>query len=462
MQGRLAQRKPIQSKPKVLIAKALNSKPNPNKVVDTIVVGTGPGGATVAKTLAESGQSVVILEWGDAAPLRGELTQMAGIAAVPGKGAFVHSDLSLVMRGITVGGTSAINFATVAEPPMALFDQYGINLRANAAALREQLPINILPDHLVGPLAGRIFSGAQSAGLPWKKLEKLIRPDQCQIACHRCTYGCPVGAKWTAREFVDAAVKCSAKILTGAKVVRVLHQDGRVSGVEYQQAGMSRKLYADKVILAAGGIGSPRILQNSGFAHAGRDYFVDPVIAVMGSVADLKAKPENAGKEIPMAAGLHLPEQGVSLSDLTLPRSMYQAFAAQVGRFDRLLAHQKTLSIMVKIKDDLGGVIGPKWINKSLSADDRQRFTVGTELARDILKAAGAKTIFHSHHFSAHPGGGAKIGELVDENLQTEVSGLYVCDGSVIPEPWGIAPSFSLMCFGHRLGEYLADRNPVS
>jgi choline dehydrogenase-like flavoprotein len=35
------------------------------------------------------------------------------------------------------------------------------------------------------------------------------------------------------------------------------------------------------------------------------------------------------------------------------------------------------------------------------------------------------------------------------------VDGLYVCDASVIPEPWGIAPSFSLMCLGHRLGGHL-------
>jgi choline dehydrogenase-like flavoprotein len=156
-----------------------------------------------------------------------------------------------------------------------------------------------------------------------------------------------------------------------------------------------------------------------------------------------------------MAAGLHLPQQGITLSDLTLPRPMYQAFATQVGRVDRLLVHQKTLSVMVKIKDDLGGNIGPKWINKSLSSDDRARLDAGTAMAKDVLVATGARKIFQSHHFAAHPGAGAKIGDLVDENLQTDVQGLYVCDASVIPEPWGIAPSFTLMCLGHRLGKHL-------
>ncbi len=432
-----------------------------NQSFDVIVVGTGPGGAAVAKTLADAGQSVVMLEWGEATQLRGGLVQMAGIAAVPGKGAFVHSDMSLVIRGITVGGSSAINFATMMPPPLALFDQYGIDLRRHVSAMRTQLPINTLPDNLIGPLAKRIFKGARDAGVDWQKLEKFIHLEKCRTACHRCTYGCPYEAKWTAREFIEAAVSQSAKLITGAKIGRVLHQGGRVTGVEYKKAGASHKLYADKVVLAAGGIGSPRILQSSGIDRAGQGYFVDPVITVMGTVDDLISSDgsnhdhNSAGKEVPMAAGVHFAEQGITLSDLTLPRTMYQAFAAQVGRLDRLLAHKKTLSVMVKIKDDLGGVIGPKWINKSLSVDDRARFDTGIAMARDILEAAGAQNIFKSHHFAAHPGGGVKIGDLVDDNLQADIQGLYVCDGSVIPEPWGLAPSFSLMCLGHRLGEHL-------
>ncbi len=421
--------------------------------VDSIVVGTGPAGAAVAKSLAEAGQSVLMLEWGDAAPLRGEFSQMAAMAAVPSKGAFVHSDFSLLLRAITTGGTSAINFATAAEPPLDLFLKYGIDLSPEATILRQQLPLNKLPDHLVGPMAKRIEQAALDLGHNWQRLEKYIYLDKCQSACHRCTYGCPYDAKWSAREFVDSACQSSAKLVTGAKVLRVLHAHGRAQGVEIQRAGSRYKLYADNIVLSAGGIGSPRILQNSGFDNAGRDYFVDPVIAVMASVDNLDGE---GGKEVPMAAGLSLPSEGVTLADLTLPRPLFQAFAAQVGRVDRLLAHQKTLSIMVKIKDDLGGRIGPQWLNKALTLDDKQRLRTGTDMAQNILREAGGKHIFNSHHFAAHPGGGAKINELVDSNLQTKIQGLYVCDASVIPEPWGMAPSFSLMCLGLRLGNYLS------
>ena len=40
---------------------------------DVIVVGSGPGGATVAKELSQRNKKVLILEWGDNAPLNGKL-----------------------------------------------------------------------------------------------------------------------------------------------------------------------------------------------------------------------------------------------------------------------------------------------------------------------------------------------------------------------------------------------------
>ena len=141
---------------------------------DAIVVGSGPGGASVARELAMRGKRVLILEQGSAAPLTGTVGQMAGIAAVPGRGAFVHRDASLLVQGVTAGGSSTINFATATDPPAALFAAHGIDLAAPLAALRAELPIGPLPDTLVGPMATRIMAGARTLGLEWHKLEKMI------------------------------------------------------------------------------------------------------------------------------------------------------------------------------------------------------------------------------------------------------------------------------------------------
>jgi choline dehydrogenase-like flavoprotein len=141
---------------------------------------------------------------------------------------------------------------------------------------------------------------------------------------------------------------------------------------------------------------------------------------------------------------------------------MYQAFAAQAGRLDRLLAHRRTLTIMVKIRDDIGGAVGPRWVDKTLTPADRRRLARGIEMARTILVRAGARHVFASHHFAAHPGGSIPIGAGVDADLATPTPGLTVCDASVIPEPWGLPPTLTLLCLGRRLGEHLAEAPALS
>ncbi|MGD8854984.1 MAG: GMC oxidoreductase [Chloroflexota bacterium] len=80
----------------------------------------------------------------------------------------------------------------------------------------------------------------------------------------------------------------------------------------------------------------------------------------------------------------------------------------------------------------------------------------GYERAREILTHAGADTVFKSRYVAAHPGGTAKINDVVDSNLETEIDNLFVCDCSVIPEAWGVPPVITLLALGKRLGKYLA------
>jgi choline dehydrogenase-like flavoprotein len=420
------------------------------KSYDVIVIGSGPGGATVARELARAGKNVLVLERGSAAPLNGTLLQMAKIAAVPGKGAFFNRDASLLVQGITTGGSSAINFATAMAPPLPMFAAYGIDLQAALTFMQTQLPMAPLPDKLIGPMAARIMEAAQGLGHDWKKLDKMIYPDQCRTGCWRCVYGCPFGAKWTARNFLDDAIAAGADILAEARARCILTKNGRAIGVEYTYQKQTQQIFADAIVLAGGGIGSPQLLHASGLLATGASHFSDPVVAVMGSVEDIKSD-----AEVPMAAGMHLEHEGIMLADLTLPRPMYQAFALQVGRIDRVFSHQKTLTIMVKIRDQIGGNIGPRWVNKALQPEDKNKFENGIEIGRDILKHAGASKIFNSWHFAAHPGGSIRIGEGVDSDLQTTTKNLYVCDASVIPKEWGLPPSLTLLCLGKRLADYL-------
>lgn len=249
---------------------------------------------------------------------------------------------------------------------------------------------------------------------------------------------------------LDEAVAAGAELVSQARARRVIVEDGRAGGVEFVQQGQVRRVAGGVIVLAGGGIGSPRLLHASGLSAGYDRHFSDPVIAVMGSVADI-----DGGAEVPMAAGMHLDADGITLADMTLPRPMYQAFAAQVGRFDRLLAHRRTLTIMVKIRDELGGRIGPRWVNKTLRPGDKAKLAQGAELARGILRQAGAKRVFKSWHFAAHPGGSVRIGDGVDASLRTATENLFVCDASVIPQAWGLPPTLTLLCLGTRLAAHL-------
>jgi choline dehydrogenase-like flavoprotein len=115
---------------------------------------------------------------------------------------------------------------------------------------------------------------------------------------------------------------------------------------------------------------------------------------------------------------------------------------------------------MVKIRDELSGSLTAAGsARKPLTATDRARLGRGEREAREILAAAGARAVHTTGHIAVHPGGTARIGEVVDADLATGIAGLYVCDASVLPVAWGVPPTFTVLALGRRLGRRLAGRN---
>jgi len=124
---------------------------------DLIVVGTGPGGATVARDMALRGKKVLMLEWGPGGPIRGNVWQGLAELLVPGKSLlFTPQGLGMV-RGITTGGSSMFYYACAWPVPLAMFRRHGVNLAADAAAARAELPIAPLADAMMTPMAQRIM-----------------------------------------------------------------------------------------------------------------------------------------------------------------------------------------------------------------------------------------------------------------------------------------------------------------
>jgi choline dehydrogenase-like flavoprotein len=419
---------------------------------DAIVVGSGPGGATVAKELSLRNRKVLILEWGSNEPIQGSITQCLVMAGIPGKGLLLTNQVLGLVRAITTGGSSVIYYGTAFDPPIEMLRSYGVDIAREVEEAREELPTEPLSDHLIGPMAKRIMASAQDLGYAWKKLPKFVYQEKCRAGCWKCNWGCPYGAKWNARMFVDEAVNNGAVLVNGAKVSRVIVENRMATGVEFTKRGKTEKVFAPQVIISAGGIGSPVILRRSGIKDAGYDYFFDPLIAVMGTVKNV-----NGGKEYPMATGIHMEEEGYFMTDMTVPNMLYMAFTAEVFRLHKLFSHSHTLQIMIKAKDSLGGRLTHRGgVRKDLVQSDKQKLMKGYERAKDILKHAGAKGIYKSWYIAAHPGGTVKINDLVDSDLKTEYDNLYVCDCSVIPQAWGLPPTLTLIGLGKRLAKHLS------
>ncbi len=421
------------------------------KEFDAIVVGSGPGGATVARELSLKGKNILILERGDFNPVKGSFWQCAKGCLIPGRGLVVTNHAVGMIRGITTGGSSMYYCATAFEPPVEMLKKYGVDISREVIEVRDDVPVAQLSDELMSPASKPFMESALNLGYDCKKLNKFIYQHKCRPNCQLCSYGCPYDAKWNARFFVHEALENGARIINNAKVEKVIIENKKAVGVEYRHKKEKFSAYASKIIVAAGGIGSSIILRKSGFYDTGHDFFFDPLTIVLGKLKDV-----NSGNGIPMSSVVHFPEDGIVMTDLNVPYLFKIPFDLEVFALKKVFSHKNIVPIMVKIRDELGGrVTNSEWIWKKLTKDDKKKLDKGSAHARRILEHAGATEIYKWWYIAAHPGGTIKIGETLDENLKTKFENLYVCDCSVIPEELGLPPTWTILSLGKRLAKHL-------
>jgi len=299
---------------------------------------------------------------------------------------------------------------------------------------------------------------AQEMGLDWKPLDKWIRPDKCKPNCGKCSLGCQEGAKWTAREYVEEARYNRARLLVRTKVDRVLTKSGKAVGVRAKGPRGWIDIMADTVILSAGGQGTPPILQRSGLFDAGQGFFADPLWFVAG-----RAEMQGSIYDIPMTAGINLAEDGIVMTDFSIPPMLYTTLLAFDGprgwvSLPKIIHTWKTLSIMVKVRDSLYGRVNlDESFSKPLDDATWWKLNKGAVLAENILLKAGVKkdNLVKTAVIASHPGGTVRIGALLDHNCQTPIEGCYCLDTTIIPEPWGLPPTVTVVAMGKRLAKHL-------
>ncbi len=428
---------------------------------DVVVVGSGPGGATVARELAGRGKKVLLLERGIDHRPRSYYGTYLGALLYSDRMSLLFTDEGLnIVRPLMVGGATSMYCGCAAPPPAWLKDKYGIDIDLEVSETVEELEIAPLAAELRGQASTRIAQAAQALGYDWQPQLKFIRPSRgrnFQGQCGaRCMVGCRCGAKWNAAEYVDEAVAAGADLRTSARVERVLSEDGHVTGVAGDLGGQPFTARADTVVLAAGGIGTPRILQASGFPEAGIGMTMDVTVMVYGFIKD-----RGIGNEPPMTWSWENPDVGYMLSTLMDPWLLYPIITSLKGLKYPLYwpKWNNILGVMIKLKDEVsGGVFPGGRISKPLTASDRERLGMAEDVCHKILIEAGARpdTIFMTPLRGTHPSGTVRIGMLLDENLQTEVEGLYVCDASVFPEALDRPTVLTIVGLAKRLAKQLA------
>ena len=397
-----------------------------------VIIGTGAGGAIIARELAKNNLPVTILEKGP---------------YIKSKDAFNYYDKYNetvdLLTTTCIGGATIVSMSNMVRALDEELLDYGVDLSEAYRYVEELVGVHQLDDSHIGKGTQAFLDAGEELGLNTMKMPKAIREEDC-IQCGKCAFGCPADAKWSGKDFVDEAVEAGATLITEAEATEILTENDAACGVKYIKDNQEQIIKADKVILSAGAIGSTFILRNTGISEAGRELFFDPFVSVGGYLKDV-----NFNTEVQMA-GLVIGENFV------LSPHFSSFIRANIPDDD--VTDNDILSIMVKTPDEAKGYIDDDGeVVKINTIHDIRYLAEGTATAGFILEKAGVdpNTIGSTVYRGAHPGGTAAIGKIVDSNLETEIENLYVCDASVLPISPGKPPILTILALAKRLADHL-------
>lgn len=497
---------------------------------DVCIIGSGAGGGVMAARLAEAGLDVVLLEEGGYyAPAELDEHEASMTARLYAEGgARTTEDLGLgLLQGRTLGGGTTINWMLMLEPPEYVLHEwerdYGASLLASAAMRPElarigaEVHATFVPDDAHDPANRIILDGGRRLG--WKAERARINALGC-IRTGLCGLGCRYHAKQsTLAVYVPRALRAGARILSDVRADRIERVERvgprplkRVHATiltrETRTPIGSLTVDAPIVVLAAGAIATPLLLERSGLHGdaVGQWLRLHPTTAVAGLYDDIVYQaagiPQSAVctefHEIDDGYGtwVECPPYLPALAAVATP-GFGAAHAARMARFARTAAlivltrdgHDRTTpNGRVRLRRD-----GAACIEYAPLGHEWQLLRLGMRAAALLHFAAGAREVHTIHNelpplrspedlnaidtatmqvnriglFSAHVNGTCRMAAdrrssgCSPDAERWGVPGLYIADGSILPTAPGVNPQWTIMAAASLIAVRILERHPL-
>jgi choline dehydrogenase-like flavoprotein len=477
---------------------------------DAVIVGSGAGGAMVARTLARAGMEVVVLEEGRRWTVEEfrsthPIERYAGLYRGAGATIALGRPSVVLPVGRAVGGTTVVNSGTCFRPPLAVTrrwrDEFGLGLAdpdrlaAHLDDVENMLQVAPVPLQIMGRNGRLLLDGAKSLG--WRAAPIPRNAPGCEGCC-QCAIGCPRNAKYGVHlNALPQACAAGARIIAHARVERVLHRHGRARGVRARRPdGTALDVLADTVIVAAGATETPGLLRRSGIGthpRLGRNLALHPAIMLAGRFDDDVV----AWRGVLQSAAVHEfhESDGILIEATATPPGMgsmvLPGYGAELlGWLDRA-PQVATFGAMVADRG-VGSVFSVRSetvVRYNIERADIAKLLVALEVMGRLLFAAGAVEVLtglpgativpalpalqdvlrrcnpRSLHLAAfHPTGTAAAGAdeqrcPVDERGRLRgVDGVWVADASILPSSPEVNPQLSIMALALAIAHEIAEQ----
>ena len=485
---------------------------------EVCVIGSGAGGAVVAKELAEAGRDVVLLEQGGHYT-KDDFTQredemMPLLYEDMGQRATVDQTI-MILQGRNIGGSTVHNLCYCFRTPEPILEKWRRESGVRDLAAADLLPSferveqmlkvkPIRPDE-VNPLNNKIRAGCEKLG--YSGFVTNHNRENCTQSGF-CLLGCPFDAKQSMLiTYIPAADRAGARIYANCAVRRITSEAGRVRRVEGEVVdGLGRPTHRftvtpQVVVLCAGAINTPALLLHSGIANAngrvGRDLHLHPSVLLSGmydeDIYGYRGIPQSYYVDEfidletdPDSGYILMPVYGFPVMTATQLPGFGPAHFEVMKNFHRMVG------ILVLMHDQSTGQVqidrhGRPQISYALNAKEQQLFGEGLEHCAEILFASGATEVMVPYTqplflnaeqprdvlrergarpgeipiASTHPQSTCQMGEdrhraVVNSYCQShELPNLFVCDMSVFPSSLGAPPQISTAALADRTAQYI-------